>query len=77
MSKTESFLRLPRVRELTGLSRATLYVYVKAGTFPAPYAIGARARAWAFSDVQKWIQERKDAGPARAAKVGADHRHRP
>lgn len=50
------FLRLPQVRRAVGnLSRATIYRGVAAGTFPAPLKIGARASAWRWGDLRKWL----------------------
>jgi prophage regulatory protein len=49
-------LRLPQVRRAAGnLSRATIYRGVKAGTFPPPLKIGARASAWRWGDVRAWL----------------------
>lgn len=51
-------LRLPRVKNATGLSRSTIYSYVKKGAFPAPVRLGARAVGWLESDVEAWISAR-------------------
>lgn len=47
--------RLPTVVKQTGLSPATIYRRAKAGTFPAPIKIGARASAWVGDQVDAWI----------------------
>ena len=52
-------LRLPQVKDLTGLSRATIYRYVDAGDFPRPVKLGTRAVAWHASDVAAWIEGRE------------------
>jgi prophage regulatory protein len=49
------------VKDLTGLSRATIYRYVDAGEFPRPVKIGVRAIAWHASDVDAWIEGREAA----------------
>ena len=54
-------LRLPQVKDLTGLSRATIYRYVDVGDFPRPVKLGARAVAWHASDVDDWIAGRTPA----------------
>ena len=54
-------LRLPQVKDLTGLSRASIYRYVDAGEFPRPVKLGARAVAWHASDVEAWIEGREAA----------------
>lgn len=50
--------RRPQVEQLVQLSRSTIYAAVKAGTFPAPVRIGARAVAWRVSEVEQWLEAR-------------------
>lgn len=50
--------KLPAVRRQTGKSAASIYRDVKAGTFPAPVKIGARASAWVGAEVDAWIAGR-------------------
>jgi prophage regulatory protein len=50
-------LRLPVVKEATGVGRTFILDGVKKGTFPAPIRLGPRAVGWLESDVQKWIAE--------------------
>ena len=52
------FLRVRQVSERVGLSRSTIYQLVKAGNFPSPVKIGARAPAWLASEVDEWQQQR-------------------
>lgn len=56
----ERLLRLPAVLAKTGRARACLYKDIAAGTFPRPVTLG-RVSAWAESEVQLWIEERKAA----------------
>ncbi|KIF81277.1 helix-turn-helix transcriptional regulator [Noviherbaspirillum autotrophicum] len=51
-------LRLQQVKEHTGLSRSTIYALIKAGLFPAPILLGARAVGWLESDVSEFIEGR-------------------
>ena len=53
-----SILRRPTVENRTGLSRSTIYLEIKAGTFPKPIAIGKRARGWIESEIDDWITKR-------------------
>ena len=55
----DRLLRRPEVSQLTGLSRATLYRYMRAGIFPTPVRIGPRAVGWPLSDIHTWIEDRK------------------
>ncbi len=53
-----SFLRRKQVETRTGLSRSTIYQYVKDGIFPKPVPLGPRAVGWLESDVGDWIAAR-------------------
>lgn len=59
---TERLLRRPKVESLTGLSRSTIYAWIKAGTFPAPVPLGSRIVAWRETDVRAWVEGRGSAG---------------
>ena len=52
------FLRLPKVKAVTGLSKSSLYELVRANSFPAPVHLGARTVAWVASEVKQWAAER-------------------
>ena len=47
-------VRRHEVSKLTGLARATIYMKVKDGSFPAPIRLGARSVGWHLSDVVAW-----------------------
>ena len=53
-----SILRRRQVEARTGLARSTIYLHIKAGTFPRPIPLGPRAVGWLESDVSNWIAER-------------------
>lgn len=53
--RTDSLLRMARVRQRTGLSPATIYRREAAGTFPRRVAIGARSVAWYESDIEDFV----------------------
>ncbi|MFC3106916.1 helix-turn-helix transcriptional regulator [Undibacterium arcticum] len=55
---TKIILRLPKVKERTGLSRSTIYALIKGGQFKAPISLGARAVGWLESDVSDFIEAR-------------------
>lgn len=55
----EKLLRRPEVESLTGLSRSTLYDWMKKGDFPQPIKLGARLVAWRESDISKWLESRE------------------
>ena len=55
----DSLLRRPEVEARTGLSRSTLYDWMKRGDFPQPVKLGARLVAWRESDVSAWLDSRE------------------
>jgi prophage regulatory protein len=58
-AKSERALaRRRQVEQLVQLSRSSIYAAVKAGTFPAPVRIGARAVAWRVSEIEQWLEAR-------------------
>jgi prophage regulatory protein len=52
---SNSILRLPAVKALTGLSRSSIYLMISAGTFPPAVSLGARAVGWKSDSIQNWI----------------------
>ena len=58
MSKLQTkLLRLPQVKESTGLSKSSIYARIAEGTFPKQISIGPRLVVWVESDIQNWIAE--------------------
>lgn len=55
------FLRLSEVKHLVGLGRSAIYQRVKAGEFPAPISLGARAVAWTSDSISTWMDARIEA----------------
>ena len=53
-----SFLRLPEVKAITGLSKTSIYELIREKSFPAPVRLGPRAVAWVRSEVRQWALER-------------------
>jgi prophage regulatory protein len=62
-SKTEkrasahAIIRLPEVKEMTGLSKSTLYLRISLGHFPRPIQLGGRAVGWLEAEVQGWLED--------------------
>jgi len=57
----QCFLRLPQVKEATGLSKSTIYARISEGTFPKQIPLGPRLVVWVESDIQNWISEQVSA----------------
>lgn len=53
--KTEKLLRLNEVVEIIGISKATVYKWIKLGKFPKPVKLSARLVAWKSVDIQNFI----------------------
>lgn len=51
-------LRLPEVKQLTGLAKATLYEQIAKGKFPRPMRLSPGAVGWVESEVQAWLKRR-------------------
>lgn len=56
---TSRLLSLPAVVAATGVSRASIYVWMKVGGFPKPVKLGPRRVAWKQADVETWISSRQ------------------
>ncbi|WP_243721972.1 helix-turn-helix transcriptional regulator [Meridianimarinicoccus aquatilis] len=52
-------LRRREVEARVGVSRSTLYEWMKQGEFPLPIKLGKRAVAWRESDINGWLDSRK------------------
>lgn len=52
------FIRLPKVKEKTGLPKSTIYRKIHEDDFPKQVSLGAKTVAWLESDIEKWMDER-------------------
>lgn len=59
MAMADTLLRRPDVETRTGLSRSTIYEWMKRGEFPRPVKLGARLVAWRESDLTEWLETRE------------------
>jgi prophage regulatory protein len=57
----QTLLRQRLVTERTGVPRSSIYAAIKAGKFPLPVKLSARAVAWRAADIEAWIAERPQA----------------
>ena len=49
------FIRLDQVKAMTGLSRSSIYQFIKDKKFPPQIKLGTRAVAWDASEIQEWM----------------------
>lgn len=50
----DRLLRLKDVVQQLSLHHATLYRWIKAGQFPAPYRFGKRCVRWSQAEIDRW-----------------------
>ena len=56
--QTTQILRIGDVMQAVGLSRVTIWRWVRDGKFPAPIRLGSRHIGWRSEEVQAWIDAR-------------------
>lgn len=54
----QAILRLPDVKQRTGLSRSEIYRREGLGLFPRRVTLGARSVGWVSDEIQAWIEQR-------------------
>ena len=52
-----AILRLPTVKDRTGLSRSTIYLRISQGKFPKPVSLGGRAVGWIEVEIEDWCNQ--------------------
>ncbi len=57
-SMSNSIIRLPAVKNKTGLARSTIYLRIKQGTFPKQVSLGGRTVGWVESEIETWLSNR-------------------
>jgi prophage regulatory protein len=56
--RTDAILRLPQVRQITGLGRSSIYALQEIRAFPHSIKLSPRAVGWLESEVRQWIHSR-------------------
>ena len=51
-------IRLPQIIEITGMKKASIYLWMSENRFPKPIRIGARSVGWVESEISAWIRAR-------------------
>ena len=60
MQKRYTILRLPIVKNRTGLSRSTIYLRMAQNSFPRQVPLGGRAVGWVESEIEAWLSQQID-----------------
>ena len=49
-------IRHEEIRKMLGVSRSTLYRYIKYGRFVAPIQLSQNSSGWYYKDVEEWFK---------------------
>jgi len=55
------FVRLPQVKEMTCLSKSSIYRLMDSGDFPKQVLLGARSVVWVRSHIEEWCAQKVSA----------------
>jgi prophage regulatory protein len=58
---SNKIIRLPAVKEKTGLSRSSIYLRMSKGEFPSSISLGDRAIGWVENSVDNWVEDKIEA----------------
>ena len=67
-----SVMRFPRVREVTGLSRSTIWRLEHAGKFPHRIKLSTNIVGWRQDEVDAWLRGRI---PVEAGEIASQPKH--
>ena len=54
-------LTLAEILDMFGVSRATIYAWIAAESFPLPLKVGGRSNRWPEHEVSQWLASRERA----------------
>ena len=69
LGNNTTILRLPNVKNRTGLSRSTIYALIKDKRFPKCINLGARSVGWLENEIDEWIELRVNSSRIRQQAV--------
>ena len=53
------YYKLPYLLERLGVCRASIYEWIKEGSFPEPVAMGGHTSRWIANEVNEWDRQRQ------------------
>ena len=59
MKKTTKLIREPKVLEIVAMASSTVAREIEANTFPAPYKLTSRIKAWSLEEILDWVNSRE------------------
>jgi len=58
MLHRRDFVRLPQVKEMTCLSKSSIYRLMADGDFPSQIPLGARSVVWVRTEIEEWCDQK-------------------
>jgi prophage regulatory protein len=58
----ERFLRLPEVVRRVGISKSSVWLWIRQGRFPEPIRVGPRVTCWRLTEIDAWIEAKAAEG---------------
>jgi prophage regulatory protein len=58
VSTSDRIIKIREVITMTGLSRSSIYLLIKKGTFPAQVKLSTRSSGWFWSEINSWVMSR-------------------
>ena len=55
---SDRLLKRQEVEARCGLARTSIYRMMRAGAFPKPLRVGARAVRWSETEIEQWLSKR-------------------
>lgn len=55
---SDRIIRIREVTAMTGLSRSSIYLQIKNGTFPVQVKLSTRSSGWLWSEINGWLLSR-------------------
>jgi prophage regulatory protein len=57
-SAGDKIIKIREVTAMTGLSRSSIYLQIKKGTFPVQVKLSTRSSGWLWSEINRWLVSR-------------------
>ena len=57
-NRIDHLLTPRQVLDMVGISKATMYRFLRSGAFPAAVMLGERLPRWRLSEIEAWLESR-------------------
>ena len=58
MTTFPRLLRIDHVKDLTKMSKSTIYRKINSGEFPSPVDLGGKSKRWREDELIEWLESR-------------------